>query len=70
MMMMGGEGEGAFREKNGPCRRWHLFLVLEFASTQKSGFYMGKVLSLRCVKFAIVGLVVVGKMLLSLLLRL
>jgi hypothetical protein len=18
-------GEGAFREKNGPCRRWHLF---------------------------------------------
>jgi hypothetical protein len=45
MMMMGGEGEGAFREKNGPCRRWHLFLVLEFASTQKiwvlhgEGFY-------------------------------
>jgi hypothetical protein len=34
------------------------------------GFTWGRFLSLLCVKFAIVGLVVVGKMLLSLLLRL
>jgi hypothetical protein len=37
------------------------FLVLEFASTQKSGFYMGKVLSLLCLNLLLLIFLLLGK---------